>query len=262
MQPRLQTRYPSSWRNLRRRRQPPVIGFSIRRLRHLQFSTTLATRPTEFQHAGGHQFDFTDGRSATRSATLPLRRQVHRTISTRPVERTLCSETAAARRAWANASTSEARAEDLRGLKRVAHVHRPQHCKPMLCLLPHPPTGEFRGMSDVFACLTARQGDGGQPTNGRQDKSAAVGRAHVVGWVELFAVTSNRLLAVPTETPRLSTSSAPSTLRRTRKQTRRRDRRSVANGSAADAPAAGQRVRFLRHCVPACRVAEPTRLTH
>jgi hypothetical protein len=40
----------------------------------------------------------------------------------------------------------------------------------------------FRRMSDVFARLAVRHRGGGQPTNGRQDKSAAFGRAHMVGW--------------------------------------------------------------------------------
>jgi hypothetical protein len=137
---------------------------------------------TEFQHARGHPFDFTDGGSTTPFATLPLRRQVHRTISTRLVERTLCSETAAVRRACDNASTSEARAEDLR--RSEARSARPPTATLQAdgLFVIRSPSDQFRGMSDVFACLTARQGDGGQPTNGRHDKSAAVGRAQC-GWL-------------------------------------------------------------------------------
>jgi hypothetical protein len=41
-------------------------------------------------------------------------------------------------------------------------------------------------MADVFAGLTVRQGAEGQSTNGRQGKSAAIGRAHVFRWIELF----------------------------------------------------------------------------
>src|ERR1700674_3192593 len=78
MEPRLQTRYPSSWRNLRRRRQPPVIGFSIRRLRHLQFSTTLATRPslderiTAALTAAKHPLSFAELRARCRTRTAAL----------------------------------------------------------------------------------------------------------------------------------------------------------------------------------------------
>ena len=39
----------------------------------------------------------------------------------------------------------------------------------------------FRRISHVFARLAVRHRGGGQPTNGRQDKSAAFGPAHVVG---------------------------------------------------------------------------------
>src|ERR1700724_1160179 len=57
----------------------------------------VARTRTEFQHAGGHQFDFTDGGSTTRSPTLPLCRQTPRRSSARLAERTLCSETATVR---------------------------------------------------------------------------------------------------------------------------------------------------------------------
>ena len=40
----------------------------------------------------------------------------------------------------------------------------------------------FRRMSHDFARLAVRHVRGGEPTNGRQDKSAAFGSAHVVGW--------------------------------------------------------------------------------
>jgi hypothetical protein len=44
----------------------------------------------------------------------------------------------------------------------------------------------FRRMSRDFARLAVRHVRGGEPTNGRQGKSAAFGRAHVVGRIEVF----------------------------------------------------------------------------
>jgi hypothetical protein len=43
-----------------------------------------------------------------------------------------------------------------------------------------------RRMSHDFARLAVRLVRGGEPTNGRQGKSAAFGRAQVVGWAEVF----------------------------------------------------------------------------
>jgi hypothetical protein len=40
----------------------------------------------------------------------------------------------------------------------------------------------FRTVSDDFARLAVRHGGGVEPTDGWQDKSAAFGRAHMVGW--------------------------------------------------------------------------------
>ena len=42
--------------------------------------------------------------------------------------------------------------------------------------------GMFRILSHGFACLNVRQGSGDDPTDRWQDKSAAFGRAHMVGW--------------------------------------------------------------------------------
>jgi hypothetical protein len=78
------------------------------------------------------------------------------------------------------------------GLTREVHVHRPQHCKPMVCLSPDHASGEFRSLAGFGARVSIGQRVRGNPNLGRQDKSAAVGRAHVVGWIDLFAVTSNR----------------------------------------------------------------------
>jgi hypothetical protein len=92
----------------------------------------------------------------------------------------------------ANASTSEARAEDLQ--RSDARSARPP-TTPLQAdglFVARSPSGEFRRMSNVFVGLTARQVGGGQPINGRQDKSAAVWRAHVVGWIELFSILSRR----------------------------------------------------------------------
>jgi hypothetical protein len=44
----------------------------------------------------------------------------------------------------------------------------------------------FRILSNHFARLAVRHGGGGRATKGRQGKSAAFGRAQVVGWIELF----------------------------------------------------------------------------
>ena len=40
----------------------------------------------------------------------------------------------------------------------------------------------LRTVSDDFARLAVRHGGGVEPTDGWQDKSAAFGRAHMVGW--------------------------------------------------------------------------------
>jgi hypothetical protein len=61
---------------------------------------------------------------------------------------------------------------------------------------------------------TARKRSGDQPTNGRQDKSAALGRG-ACGWsacVNLLALEAP-LLALSAERPRLSTNRAPSPIR-------------------------------------------------
>src|ERR1700724_3252267 len=86
----------------------------------------------------------------------------------------------------ANASTSEALAEDLQ--RSDARSARPPTATLQAdgLLPPDRRSGEFRRLSGVCACPTVRHGGGGQPSNGRQDKSAAIGRAHVVGWIELF----------------------------------------------------------------------------
>ena len=44
----------------------------------------------------------------------------------------------------------------------------------------------LRGLSRIGAGLMMRHNQTNRPTNGRQGKSAAVGRAHVVGWVQEF----------------------------------------------------------------------------
>lgn len=71
----------------------------------------------------------------------------------------------------------------------------------------------FRRMSHDFARLAVRHVRGGEPTNGRQGKSAAFGRAQVVGWIEVFPIASTRLAALSTEIPSISTHSAPSAFR-------------------------------------------------
>ena len=50
----------------------------------------------------------------------------------------------------------------------------------------------LRMMSNDFARLAVRHVRGGEPTNGRQDKSADLGRAHVVGRVRFFGDWTNR----------------------------------------------------------------------
>jgi hypothetical protein len=45
----------------------------------------------------------------------------------------------------------------------------------------------FRRLSHDFAGLAVRHGGGGTSTALRQDKSAAFGRAHVVGGIDVFA---------------------------------------------------------------------------
>ena len=72
------------------------------------------------------------------------------------------------------------------GLTREVHVHRPQHCKPMVCLSPDHASGEFRSLACFGVRVSIGQRVRGNPNLGRQDKSAAVGRAHMVGWIELF----------------------------------------------------------------------------
>ena len=49
----------------------------------------------------------------------------------------------------------------------------------------------FRRLSHDFAGLTAGMGGGGRPTDGGQDKSAAYGRAHMVGRVDVFERCGN-----------------------------------------------------------------------
>jgi hypothetical protein len=46
--------------------------------------------------------------------------------------------------------------------------------------------GLHRGVAGFGTDLEARAGGQGNTTNGRQDKSADLGRAHVVGCVEFF----------------------------------------------------------------------------
>jgi hypothetical protein len=50
----------------------------------------------------------------------------------------------------------------------------------------------FRMMSNDFARLAVRHVRGGEPTNRRQDKSAAFGRAHVVGWTIVSSLSPSR----------------------------------------------------------------------
>ena len=161
-----------------------------------------------------------------------------------------------------NASTSDACTQDVQ--RSDARSARPSTARRQAhgLFVAGSPERQFRRMAHVFVHLTVRQGDGGELTDGPQDKSAAFGRAHVVGWVELILPSrSTPPMVLPTETPRFSTSSAPSPLRRSGKQTRRRHRRSVANSPAAGAPTASQRVRLLRYCGLTWHVAEPTRLS-
>jgi hypothetical protein len=43
-----------------------------------------------------------------------------------------------------------------------------------------------RSLSGIIACLDVRQWEGRDTSHGRQGKSAAFGRAHVVGWISCF----------------------------------------------------------------------------
>jgi hypothetical protein len=111
--------------------------------------------------------------------------------SARPVGRTLCSGTATVGSPVDNASTLQQakRVQEIcGGPTREAHVHRPQHCKPMVCLSPDHASGEFRGLAGFGARVSIGQRVRGNPNlgRGRQGKSAAFGRAHVVGWIDLF----------------------------------------------------------------------------
>lgn len=51
--------------------------------------------------------------------------------------------------------------------------------------------GLHRGLADLGVGLSVGQGVQGNTTNGRQDKSADLGRAHVVGWVGFFGHWTN-----------------------------------------------------------------------
>ena len=71
--------------------------------------------------------------------------------------------------------------------------------------------GLHRGLAGFGVGLSVGLGVRGNTTNGRQDKSAAFGRAHVVGWVGLFrALDQLALLALHRKCPRNSTPRAPS----------------------------------------------------
>lgn len=50
----------------------------------------------------------------------------------------------------------------------------------------------YRGVAGSSAGLSIGQGVERKPTNGRQDKSAAFGRAQVVGWVGFFDTSAIR----------------------------------------------------------------------
>jgi hypothetical protein len=52
--------------------------------------------------------------------------------------------------------------------------------------------GLHRGLAGLGVGLSVRQGVRGNTTNGRQDKSAGLRRAHVVGWVGLFGHWTNK----------------------------------------------------------------------
>jgi hypothetical protein len=52
--------------------------------------------------------------------------------------------------------------------------------------------GFYRGLAGLGVGLRVGQGVQGNTTNGRQGKSAAFGRAHVVGFVEYFKHFKNQ----------------------------------------------------------------------
>jgi len=52
--------------------------------------------------------------------------------------------------------------------------------------------GLHRGLAGLGVGLRVGQGVQGNTTNGRQDKSAGLRRAHVLGWVGLFGHWTNR----------------------------------------------------------------------
>jgi hypothetical protein len=68
------------------------------------------------------------------------------------------------------------------------HAHRPQHCKPMVRLSPDHASGEFRSLAGVGARVSIGQKVRGNPNFGRQDKSAAIGRAHGLVGLSYFAI--------------------------------------------------------------------------
>jgi hypothetical protein len=61
----------------------------------------------------------------------------------------------------------------------------------------------FRRISNIFARLAVRRWGGEQPTNGGQDKSAAVRRAHVVGWAIVSSLSPSRLAGASAQKCRL-----------------------------------------------------------
>jgi hypothetical protein len=61
----------------------------------------------------------------------------------------------------------------------------------------------FRMMSNDFARLAVRHVRRSEPTNGRQDKSAAFGRAHVVGWAIVSSLSPSRVAGASTQKCRL-----------------------------------------------------------
>src|SRR5260221_13019126 len=62
----------------------------------------------------------------------------------------------------------------------------------------------FRAISHEFACLAVRHDGSGNTTARRQGKSAAFGRAQVVGRIGVFCHLVAPLLALPSETPSIS----------------------------------------------------------
>jgi hypothetical protein len=54
------------------------------------------------------------------------------------------------------------------------------------------PIGACRGVAGCGGGLRVGDGLNWNPTNGRQDKSAASGRAHVVGWIGDFRHPEHR----------------------------------------------------------------------